>query len=213
MTAPDPHRSAAIDPAAPRATPHPGAQAQTGPDTQSMAAAFAHARRQLARDPAWQAPEHAQTAVLAAFDQLHARAPSVQAAAPARGGRLPGWLRDFVQSPWGLAATAASVFAVSVLALNLVHLQSERAGAQIAASATQMAQNLASYASSSGFMPLVSQAELAKDPAGWLVPAELPRAQLAALGLPFDPARADESVQAELLVNAQGAVLAVRVVQ
>jgi hypothetical protein len=41
----------------------------------------------------------------------------------------------------------------------------------------------------------------------------MPRAQLAALGLPFDPSRADESVRAELLVNAQGAVLAVRVVQ
>jgi hypothetical protein len=181
-------------------------------DTQTLAAAFSAARQRMAHDAAWQPPEHAQASVLAAFDRLHPQAASADAR-PRTGGWLQAWLRSVLQSPWGLAATAASIFAVSVLALNVVHVQSERAGAQIAASATQMAQNLANYASSSGFVPLVSQTELAQDPAGWLVPAEMPRAQLAALGLPFDPSRADESVRAELLVNAQGAVLAVRVVQ
>ncbi|HET7774661.1 MAG TPA: hypothetical protein VFK82_12625, partial [Burkholderiaceae bacterium] len=170
MTAPDNNHTASPDPAA--------------GGVQSLAAAVAQARSHLARDPAWQAPEHVQAAVLAAFDQRHARPATTTPTARkgVLGGGLPSWLRNFVQSPWGLAATAASVFAVSVITLNLVQTQSERAGAQIAASATQMAQHLASYANTSGFMPLVSQAELAQDPAGWLVPAELPRAQLAALG-------------------------------
>ncbi len=49
--------------------------------------------------------------------------------------------------------------------------------------------------------------------AAWLVPSDLPRERLAALGLPFDPARAGESVRAELLLHASGEVLALRVVQ
>ena len=47
----------------------------------------------------------------------------------------------------------------------------------------------------------------------WVVPAELPRESLAAMGLPCDPARAGEPVRAELLVHASGDVLAVRFVR
>ena len=49
--------------------------------------------------------------------------------------------------------------------------------------------------------------------AAWLVSAELPNERLAALGLPYDPARAGETVRAELLVHRSGDVLAVRVVR
>lgn len=45
----------------------------------------------------------------------------------------------------------------------------------------------------------------------WLVPTEMPRERLAALGLPFDPARAGDRVSAELLMHPSGEVLAVRV--
>lgn len=61
------------------------------------------------------------------------------------------------------------------------------------------------------FMPLVPadrwprQAELA-----WVIDTELRRDRLAALGLPFDPARAGDSVPAQLLVHRSGEVLAVR---
>ena len=44
----------------------------------------------------------------------------------------------------------------------------------------------------------------------WLVSAELPRERLAELGLPYDPARAGETVRAELLLHPAGDVLAVR---
>jgi len=47
----------------------------------------------------------------------------------------------------------------------------------------------------------------------WVVPTELPSESLAAMGLPYDPARAGESVRAELLVHASGDVLAVRFVR
>ena len=51
------------------------------------------------------------------------------------------------------------------------------------------------------------------DARAWLVPTELPRERLAALGLPYDPARAGERVRAEVLMHASGDVLAVRVLQ
>ena len=44
----------------------------------------------------------------------------------------------------------------------------------------------------------------------WLVSAELPQQQLAAMGLPFDPARAGERVPTQVLLRANGELLAVR---
>lgn len=46
-----------------------------------------------------------------------------------------------------------------------------------------------------------------------VVPAQVPRAQLADYGLPIDPARADQPARAELLMSAHGVVLAVRFVE
>ena len=48
--------------------------------------------------------------------------------------------------------------------------------------------------------------------AAWLVRTELPSERLAALGLPYDPARAGESVRADVLMHPSGEVLAVRFV-
>jgi hypothetical protein len=47
----------------------------------------------------------------------------------------------------------------------------------------------------------------------WLVQAELPRERLAEYGLPFDPTRAGQAVRAELLMRANGEVLAVRLIE
>jgi hypothetical protein len=69
----------------------------------------------------------------------------------------------------------------------------------------------------SGFLPLVSADMLADASAGpaaaWVVATEMPRDRLAALGLPYDPARAGDNVPAELLMNASGQVLAVRLLR
>jgi len=45
----------------------------------------------------------------------------------------------------------------------------------------------------------------------WLVDADVPRERLALLGLPYDPSAAAEPVHAELLVQASGDLLAMRV--
>lgn len=68
----------------------------------------------------------------------------------------------------------------------------------------------------SGFIPLVPEREFqlaltaSRSAAVWLQPAELPRERLALLGLPFDAARADETVRAELMLHPSGQLLAVR---
>jgi hypothetical protein len=72
---------------------------------------------------------------------------------------------------------------------------------------------------SSNFLPLVSSADWQRAMGGeqqaavWLVPATLPRERLALMGLPFDAARANEPLQAELMLHPSGQVLAVRFIQ
>lgn len=62
-----------------------------------------------------------------------------------------------------------------------------------------------------GFFPLVPPERWPSEAApAWLVSTELPGERLAAMGLPYDPARAGDSVRAELLLHPSGEVLAVR---
>lgn len=65
-----------------------------------------------------------------------------------------------------------------------------------------------------GFVRLVSADEWQRAQGDavrtWLVNTELPQARMAALGLPYDPARAGERVPAQLLMHSSGDVLAVR---
>jgi hypothetical protein len=60
------------------------------------------------------------------------------------------------------------------------------------------------------FVALTALETIAAEPRPLVVASQLPRAQLAAFGLPVDPARADRPVRAEFLVSQRGAVLAVR---
>lgn len=111
----------------------------------------------------------------------------------------PRWLRRLAWSTGGLGATAAVLLAAMLLL--------DPPGSQTAQAAT----------AGSGFIPLVSERELqaaltaGRGAAVWLQPTELPRERLALLGLPFDAARADEPVRAELMLNPSGQVLAVRI--
>ena len=68
-------------------------------------------------------------------------------------------------------------------------------------------------AASTKFLPVVPQAEIARSTDAWVVPARMPRMALAGLGLPVDPALASETIDAELLVRSDGAVLALRFVR
>lgn len=63
------------------------------------------------------------------------------------------------------------------------------------------------------FMPLVPREDWPDEASpAWLVASELPQERLAALGLPYDPARAADRVRAELLVHPSGLVLALRLI-
>jgi hypothetical protein len=62
------------------------------------------------------------------------------------------------------------------------------------------------------FMPIVPIADIERAGDALVVPARLPRTTLAQLGLPINPARAADAIDAELLVRRDGSVLAVRFV-
>jgi len=139
-------------------------------------------------------PDAAQdAAVLAALTrQLQARHAVVDA-------NEPRWLRRLAWGSGALGATAA----VLLSAVLLLDPPDSRATPLVAAG--------------SGFIPLMPEREFraalaaGRSAAVWLQPTELPRERLALLGLPFDAARADEFVRAELMLNPLGQVLAVRI--
>jgi len=114
----------------------------------------------------------------------------------------PHWLRRLAWGSGALGGAAALLLSAMLLL--------DPPGTQAAQAAT----------AGSGFIPLVPETELrqalgtavegGRGAAVWLQPAELPRERLALLGLPFDAARADETVRAELMLHPSGQVLAVR---
>jgi len=113
----------------------------------------------------------------------------------------PRWLRRLAWGSGALGATAALLLSAMLLL--------DPPGGQAAPAAAAV--------TGSGFIPLVPDGEFrqalatGRQAAVWLQPAELPRERLALLGLPFDAARADEPVRAELMLHPNGQVLAVRI--
>jgi hypothetical protein len=121
------------------------------------------------------------------------------AAAIASRARRPRQEQDSAHRwlAWPLAL-AASIFALSFVVRqsppdNSLQPQALRAAAQ-------------------AFVPVASAEEIARASDTYLLPARLPRMSLAQLGLPVDPQRIGEAVDAELLVRPDGAVLALRFV-
>ncbi|MGM9481477.1 hypothetical protein ACS5PN_09830 [Roseateles sp. NT4] len=145
-------------------------------------------------------PDAAQDAALLArlTEQQHLQRARRLAAATAETHE-PRWLRRLAWGGGALGATAALLL-TTMLLLDPPGTQTARAAP-----------------SGSGFIPLVPEPEFrqaleaGRNAAVWLQPTELPRERLALLGLPFDAARADETVHAELMLNPNGQVLAVRI--
>lgn len=141
------------------------------------------------------------------------------AASAAAGASAPTPRRSGGWTP-GMGMVAVALLAVLMVAWvgvrtvgSPVRVPSAAVGTGPASAAPQEALAL----SSSGFVPVVSAERFAQlwprgaDAApAWVVSTEIPREQLAALGLPFDPGRAGEPVRAELLMHPSGDVLAVR---
>ena len=70
----------------------------------------------------------------------------------------------------------------------------------------------AAHTTGDEFLPVVPIADIERAGDAMVVPARLPRTTLAQLGLPINPARAADAIDAELLVRRDGSVLAVRFV-
>ena len=98
---------------------------------------------------------------------------------------------------WPLALAA------SIFALSFVVRQS---------SPEKTLQSQALRAAAEAFIPVASAEEIARASDTYVLPARLPRTSLSQLGLPVDPQRIGEAVEAELLVRPDGAVLALRFV-
>jgi len=160
--------------------------------------------------PAWLAPARAEfarlqpcaeqdAALLARLTEQQRLLRARRLAAEAAQAPEPRWLRRLAWGSGALGATAALLLCTVLLL--------DPPGTQAARAATT---------AGSGFIPLVSEGEFqralaaGRSAAVWLQPAELPRERLALLGLPFDAARADETVRAELMLHPSGQVLAVR---
>lgn len=156
----------------------------------AIAAAIAASRRAAAGSgPAGAAPGTIPTGAIGAGPQ--ALQPSGAAGHP---GRSAGerWLA------WPLAL-AASIAVLSFIVRSVPP-------------AAVVPEAAAGVSDAAAFMPVVPLADIAQAGDALVVPARVPRTMLAALGLPIDPARAADAVDAELLVRADGAVLAVRFV-
>jgi hypothetical protein len=179
--------------------------AQGGPAI-SLAQQLRDARGELHQA---QPPAHVLPAVMATFDQLHS--PVAATAKPALRHRCRAWLVAVLPVPAdgpGLGRYRAACVSACLLATAtglIVMMQPAPQATQPGIRPTSAPAPL-----SATFVPLVPPGRMAGYTAAWLVPAELSHANLASLGAPFDPSRANETVHAELLVNARGDVLAVR---
>ena len=142
------------------------------------------------------------TLLRAAAADLESHAPPVWRAPPTLAEARPSALRSwFRPAAWSGAAACALVVLVSALLMLQGPPRPTEAGPL--------------QARASDFLPVAAPERwqhLGRDgqDAAWLVTTEMPRDRLAALGLPYDPARAGENVRAELLMHPSGEVLAVR---
>ncbi|MDO9073134.1 MAG: hypothetical protein Q7U73_07695 [Rubrivivax sp.] len=99
---------------------------------------------------------------------------------------------------WSGAAVFASVLAATVLLLRLP---------------PPLPMGVDAGMRQGEFVPVAPAERWPRGSAGaWLVATELQRERLPALGLPYDPARAGDTVRAELLLHPSGEVLAVRLI-
>ena len=124
-------------------------------------------------------------------------ASAIARAERAKTRSAPGrWRSVFAYS---LPASIAAAAAVAVVAWTLrASLERETQNPAVAPSAA------------TEFIPVVPIADIAQTRGAYVVSTPMPRTMLAELGLPINPARAAEPVASELLVRADGTVLAVR---
>ena len=126
----------------------------------------------------------------------HAVATAVGKAQRSHRRKSPRRFEAWLAWPLGLAA--------SIVVLSFV----VRSVPQALSEADAVAEPVAG--ASASFMPVVPIAELERTGDTLVVPTRMSRLSLAQFGLPINPARAADAIDAELLVRPDGAVLAVR---
>jgi hypothetical protein len=143
---------------------------------------------------AWEPPASVDAAIAAAASRQRATAP-----------RPPTRLSDRRSLLWPLALAAA----MGVLSFIVRSLPPTDDPVTHKDAASQRA---AAESARRAFTPVVSAAELRNVGEAVVVPTRVPLLTLAQFGLPVDPARVDDAVDAELLVRRDGALLAYRFV-
>ena len=156
------------------------------------------ARLSALRDAAssWEPPASVDAAVAAAAARGRAALP-----------RPPDRLPDRRSLLWPLAL-AAAMGVLSFIVRSLPPTDDPMSAVRDDAASASAALDAARHA----FTPVVSAAELRSVGEAVLVPTRVPMLTLAQFGLPVDPARVDDAVDAELLVRRDGALLAYRFV-
>ncbi len=156
-------------------------------------------------------PPHVLPQLLDAFEQVHRTTLQPAARRPPLRQRAWAWLARLSPlgvggpDPAGSAGNGPRWATACLLAMTvglIVLMQPGLPGGNDAGGEPSWAH--------SGFVPLVPAGSMARTGAAWLVQAELSQANLASMGAPYDPSRAGDTVRAELLVDARGDVLAVR---
>lgn len=111
------------------------------------------------------------------------------------------WYHGLKGRGWALAGGLAGLAAGALVLAFALHTPGVDDG---------RADTLAARDDSGLFIALDSAERIAAEPAPRMVAADVPRASLAALGVPLTPENAGDSVRAEMLVAADGQPLALR---
>ncbi len=109
------------------------------------------------------------------------------------------WYQRWTMMQWGMAGGVGSV-ATAVIAFMLT-MQVPLGGTPVPTALDDKAD----------FIALESLDRIEQEPGARVVQTELPRSELAGLGVAVTPENANEPVRAELLVNEEGKPLAVRI--
>lgn len=153
------------------------------------------------------APAHLEAQLLAAFRAHHAAHFAThhakQRASKRRGEIIAQWFAPGI-------ALAASVGMSAWMVLAPMARPMLDPGAPSVAGTTMLAAMDARISANTPFIALQSLEQIALEPQPRLLETDVPRAWLAAYGVPVNPEMAGDSMRAEMLVSANGQPLAMR---
>lgn len=109
------------------------------------------------------------------------------------------WYQRLTRGQWGKAGGLGGALAAALAVVVTLHTPAGQGGAERIAVDER-----------GDFIALASPERIEQEAHPHMLETEMPRYELAALGVPVSPENANESIRAEMLVGADGAALAVR---